>query len=80
MTSLENQKTCERYTPTDKLIISFVLGLIAFFLMTPYTFALTNGLTSSFGLTISSKEGCPNLAGSILHALIFMLIVRLLLL
>lgn len=73
-------KKCEKYSPTDKLMISFVLGLIVFFLMTPYTFTLTNALTSSFGLNIANNGGCPNLAGCIVHALVFMLIVRLLLL
>ena len=66
------------YTPKDKWIVSIIAGLLFLLIASPFLFSMVNNLTSSFGMTISSKEGCPNLGGLLLHSIIFMLVVKLL--
>jgi len=67
------------YTKKDKWIIAVFGGLLFLVLSSPFLFSVTNkGLNL---LSISSpKGGCPNAIGLILHAILFILIVRLVLL
>lgn len=72
------QQCNKPYTSKDKWIVSLIAGLLFLLIASPFLFSAVNGMTSSFGLTISSKDGCPNLGGLLLHAILFMFIVRLL--
>lgn len=64
-------------TSKDKWVISGLSGLLFLLIASPFMFTVTNGITSSFGVTIASESGCPNLGGLLLHAIVFILIVRL---
>lgn len=75
MSSSEENKS---YTSKDKWIVSLISGLLFLLIASPFLFQFTNGITSSFGLTLASPSGCPNLGGLVLHSLVFMLVVRLL--
>lgn len=70
---------CDKpYTSNDKWTISIVSGLLFLVAASPYTYSLTNSITKRFGLTIAGSDGCPNLAGLLIHGLIFVLLLRLL--
>lgn len=69
---------CDKpYTSSDKWTVAFVSGLLFLLVSSPATYSITNSVTSRLGLTIADSEGCPNLMGIILHALVFVLLVRL---
>ena len=70
--------SCEKpYTNRDKWIVSLISGLLFMLIASPFLFATMNQLTETFGLNIASKDGCPNMAGLILHTVVFVIIVRL---
>jgi len=76
---MSSQQQCNKpYTSKDKWIVSIIAGLLFLLIASPFLFSAVNSLTSSFGMTIASKDGCPNLGGLLLHSIVFMLIVRLL--
>jgi hypothetical protein len=55
-----------------------IAGLLFLLIASPFLYNVVNNLTSSFGLILADKNGCPNLGGLLVHAIVFMLIVRLL--
>jgi hypothetical protein len=61
---------------SNKWIISLWSGLLFFLIASPFMFKLTGGIFSSAGLKIQ-KDGCPNLLGVGIHALVFTILVRL---
>ena len=63
----------------NKLMISLWSGLIFFLIAAPFMFKLTGGILSSAGLQIE-KDGCPNLLGVGIHAVVFAILVRLIML
>ena len=71
------QQCNKPYTSKDKWIVSIIAGLLFLLIASPFLFNAVNSVTSSFGLIIANS-GCPNLGGLLLHAIVFMLIVRLL--
>lgn len=75
------EKSCDKLvgvTNVDKWIIAVILGLVFALLAAPFTFRLTNALFSGFGVPTMDGNGVPTLFGIALHALVFILIVRLL--
>jgi len=70
--------SCEKpYTNRDKWIVSLISGLLFLLIASPVMFSAVNELTRMFGLTIAGPGGCPNMAGLIVHTLVFVVIVRL---
>jgi multisubunit Na+/H+ antiporter MnhB subunit len=68
---------CDKpYTSNDKWTISIVSGLLFLVIGSPYTYNLTNSVTKRFGLTIADSQGCPNLAGILVHGIVFVLLLR----
>lgn len=63
----------------NKWMISLWSGLLFFLIASPFMFKLTGGIFSSAGLQIE-KNGCPNLLGVGIHALVFTILVRLMML
>lgn len=74
---MATQEKCNTPTSKDKWIISVISALLFLLIASPFMYMLTNRLTNSFGM-ITSIGGCPNIAGLIIHTLVFLLIVRLL--
>lgn len=70
--------TEKQLTSKDKWVIALLSGLLFLLVASPFLFNAMNSLTSSFGMTIADGGGCPNLGGLMLHAIVFMLVVRLL--
>lgn len=69
---------CDKpYTSNDKWTISIVSGLLFLVAASPYTYNLTNSVTKRFGLVIADSQGCPNLAGILVHGIIFVMLLRL---
>lgn len=68
----------KQLTSKDKWVIALLSGLLFLLVASPFMFNVMNSLTSSFGLTIADGSGCPNLGGLMLHAIVFMLIIRIL--
>lgn len=67
-------------TSVDKWMIAVVAGLLFFLMATPYLFDITNAATMSImRLQLTNSQGCPNMAGVMVHTLLFILIVRFLL-
>lgn len=64
-------------TNKSKWIGALILGAVFLLISNGYTYKATNWLTSLVGIK-SSKGGCPNWIGLLLHAVVFILVVRLL--
>jgi hypothetical protein len=65
-------------TNKDKWVIALLSGLLFLLIASPFLFSAMNGVTSSFGMTIASPNGCPNLGGLLLHTIVFILVIRVL--
>jgi hypothetical protein len=63
----------------QKWIISLYCVILFLIIASPFMYKLTNSLTTLLGWE-TSVDGCPNLAGLILHAVVFGLLVRVLML
>jgi len=71
---------CDKpYSSSDKWTASFMLGLLFLLIASPFTYTITNTITKYLGLEIADPTGCPYLVGTIIHALVFILLVRILL-
>lgn len=62
-------------TDKDKWIIAIVCGVLFLVIAAPFFYNIANGTTSAFGLKIADN-GCPNLAGLLIGAVIYTLILR----
>ena len=60
-----------------KWSISLYSALLFFIIASPLLFALVNRVTNMAGVSILNQNGCPNIIGLALHAVVFLLIVRL---
>lgn len=67
------EKENKPYTGKDKWIVSVMAGLLFFILALPYTFQLT-----SYTGIPTFKNGSPTLIGVCIHAVLFVVITRLL--
>jgi hypothetical protein len=63
----------------QKWIIGAYSALLFALLASPFMYKLTNSLTEYLGFE-TSVDGCPHMSGLILHAVVFLLLVRLLML
>ena len=61
---------------TQKWMVSFWSGLLFLLIASPFMYKLTGSLFSMLNINIES-DGCPNYVGLIIHALVFVLLVRL---
>ena len=66
------------FTSADKWYSALISGLVFAILSSSCSYTWTNGMTKNIGMTISSSQGCPNMAGLFLHAILFTIIIRLL--
>jgi energy-converting hydrogenase Eha subunit A len=64
----------------DKLIISFASAVIFAVLSSPRLFAITGDKTRKYGWETSSVNGCPFVAGILIHSILFMLLVLIMML
>lgn len=64
--------------PTSKWVTAFIVALVFLFIASPYAFKLTNSVLIKLGIVVSDAEGCPSVLGLFIHALIFLLVIRLL--
>lgn len=72
-------KPCKPYTSKDKWIVSILAGILFLLISCPMAFRLSNSVIYYItGISLLTKDGCPNMIGIILHTIIFILIVRLL--
>lgn len=77
--------SCKPYTSRDKWVIAVMAGLLFLVLASPYTYVLTGSVGQTVGANLSNYEasnkpnGCPTLLGLTVHAIVFLLIARLLL-
>lgn len=75
------EKPCDKaggVSNIDKWIIAGILAAVFILLVLPWTFRLTNVVVGWIGFKTVDKKGRPTIAGIIIHAVIFFLIVRLL--
>ena len=63
----------------QKWIIGLYCGLLFLLIASPFMYKLTNKLTKLVGWT-SSVNGCPNIGGLILHAVVFVILIRVIML
>jgi hypothetical protein len=66
-------------TEGQKWMISFMSALLFVLLAAPFMFKLTGGLLSKVGLR-TEQGGCPNWYGLIVHAVLFAVLIRVLML
>jgi hypothetical protein len=72
-----NQKMAKGPDNEKKWNISVYSGLLFFIIASPVLFRIVNNLTMNLsGTSIANEAGCPNMIGLILHALVFIIIVR----
>lgn len=72
-------QACEKpYTSKDKWIISIIGGLLFILISSPFLYDAVNSLTYPLGLKVADGEGCPTLAGLMIHTGVFTLITRVL--
>lgn len=69
--------TERQVTSRDKWVISIISGLLFLLIASPFLFGVVNEITSKFGIPVITN-GCPNMAGLVIHSIVFILIVRLL--
>lgn len=82
MDSLEHaRKQCAALISNqDKWVVSLLAGLLFLILSAPASYRLTHRAGQVVGLDVAARgNGGPTLAGLVLHALVFALVVRLLL-
>ena len=60
----------------EKWQSSFIAGVLFFIVASPFLFDLVNGVVSRFGYLVA-VGGCPTYLGLALHAVVFMLLARL---
>jgi len=60
----------------SKWMISFWSALLFLLIASPFMFKLTGGLFKSLGLK-TQRNGCPNWIGLLIHAVVFALLIRL---
>ena len=65
------------YDSGKKWYLSLVAGLLFLIIAAPFTFRLTDSLFGLFGLHVV-EDGCPTIAGLLIHTVVFILITRLL--
>lgn len=63
-----------------KWMISIYTALLFLLIANPLTFKLMNWLTTRLGFSIADFSGCPNSYGLIIHAIVFAILVRLMML
>ena len=70
---------CDKaYQNSDKWTISIMTGLLFLLVSSPYAYSLSSNIARYLGLDISENSGCPNLAGLMVHAGLFALLLRIL--
>jgi|SRR5579885_2397340 len=74
----ENKKSPMRVTSLDKWIIAVIITIVSIIIYLPFTYRLTNRVVGVAGFKTTKDTGIPNLFGIILHAVIFIIIIRLL--
>ena len=73
----KSNERCEKpYTSKDKWIISIIGGLLFILISSPFLYNAVSSLAASIGIKTADGEGCPNIAGLILHTAVFTLLTR----
>ena len=67
-----------RVTNFDRWLISIIIATIFFILALPFIFGMTNKVTKVVGLNTITENGTPSLLGVFIHAIIFLILIRLL--
>lgn len=62
----------------DKWMAAVIAAVLFFLLASPFLFSATDKLAQCIGWHTTNGSGCPNLGGLILHAVIFVIIIRIL--
>ena len=75
MSDHENKKLSEK----QKWMVSVYSAILFFIISAPFMYKLTGAIFSYFGLNIQ-MYGCPNYLGLVIHAVVFALLIRLLML
>ena len=71
----DDEEEYEEYGSEDKWKYSLYSAIVFLLISSPYTYMLMNNILGSF-VSISSSSGCPTMVGLLLHAIVFMLIIR----
>jgi hypothetical protein len=64
-------------TSSNKWVLSVYSAVLFFIIASPFVFKLVNSITTVAGVNIAT-DGCPNMYGLAVHALVFGLVVRVL--
>lgn len=67
--------SCKCPDNKKKWLISLYSAIVFVVIAAPFMYQITGKLTGYLGV-VSSRDGCPNWIGLILHAVVFLLIVR----
>lgn len=68
-------KNCKCLTNGQKWLVSLYSALLFLLIASPFMYGITGKVSEMVGVATSSN-GCPNLVGLALHAVVFMLLIR----
>lgn len=75
------KSSCDKMSGTsnlDKWIIAVLIGIIFAIIASPFMFRITNFFFKKLGFPTVDSNGVPNLFGLVLHAGVFIVVIRLL--
>ena len=67
-------------TEANKWMISVWSALLFLLIASPFMFKVTNSIFSGLGMSTANGMGCPNWIGLILHAIVFAVLIRVMML
>lgn len=67
-----------RVTNFDKWTIAGIIAVLFFIFSLPFIYNISNAGAKLIGARTVSKHGCPSIFGILVHAIIFLIIIRLL--
>jgi hypothetical protein len=68
---------CERQPSNqEKWTIAFMAGILFLIISSPFLYGVVNRITSYFGVKIIENNGSPNITGMVLHAVVFIIVVK----
>ena len=76
------EKECDKafmnITNFDKWLVAIIITFIVFIIFSPAAFFVTNSITRYVGFATATKHGAATMAGLFIHAIVVLIIVRLL--
>lgn len=77
MESKKDKHVCKTPSSADKWMYTLMTTLLFLIIVNPYTYKLVQTLLGGIVKIADIRTGCPTMAGIIVHAIVFTLLLRL---